>query len=106
MSTQVKQAYTPGPWALRDDSGMAWGQARIAYALWGANDRCVAMLQFGDFSPSSDKIPVAQNDARLIAAAPEMLEALERIIRNGTTFTLTQFDLDAAKAAIRKAKGE
>ena len=46
-------------------------------------------------------------NARLIAAAPEMLEALERcfdIMNNGGTWSIE--DQAAARAAIAKAKGE
>jgi len=46
--------------------------------------------------------PVIKANARLIAAAPELLEALEDILANIDGFP----DTSKALAAIRKAKGE
>lgn len=41
-------------------------------------------------------------DARLIVAAPELLEALQNLL----TFPLGTFQVEAAKAVIAKIKGE
>ena len=90
--------YTPGPWMIDLDNHML--SSCIAEVVAIANDDCD-----GDFSS-----PKEYADARLIAAAPEMLEALERIeelmdslapLRRTDLFNADQ----QAKAAIAKAKG-
>lgn len=43
-----------------------------------------------------------QADARLIAAAPELLDALKVMLENGADYTATR---DQARAAIAKAEG-
>lgn len=53
---------------------------------------------------------VAQENARLIAAAPELLEALKGIIEggnldHGTYWQVDVSDIDKARAAITKAEG-
>lgn len=45
-----------------------------------------------------------ENDARLIAAAPDLLEALQELL--GYDLPIKKAYVDAAKAAIAKAKGE
>ena len=94
--------HTPGPWIVRDfdgsigtvetNSGIAVAQAQGIYPMTPQNHY------------------IREANARLIAAAPELLEALERI----AGFTLSQFmgphDMAlecvlTAKAAITKATG-
>lgn len=58
---------------------------------------CVAICATGD-SPQ----PMENANARLIAAAPELLEALKAMLDNGADYTATR---DAARAAIAKATG-
>jgi hypothetical protein len=48
----------------------------------------------------------AEADARLIAAAPELLEQLEYIVNNISGDCPIGIDLSWAQAAIAKAKGE
>jgi hypothetical protein len=83
-------SHTPGPWEFDPiDRVVVKGSAEIAYMGWSAN----------------------KADARLIAAAPELLETLEELYRliddahDGDrvfTFELAQ----KAKAAIAKARGQ
>jgi hypothetical protein len=91
--------HTPGPWRV-EKSGKR-------LQIWGDVERfgCPWQEAIAKTNVTSDPFTEHAN-ARLIAAAPELLEALERIIRNGTSVTNTQFDIDAAKAAIHKARGE
>ena len=58
----------------------------------------------------ADTMPGAQKALRLAAAAPDLLEALEEIVKeycenpdNGRTL---RWAIDGAKEAIKKAKGE
>ncbi len=96
--------HTPGPWTLGaqypDEIHAAQGQ--IAEALGG---------RWVGSSPYEYEVPaeVAAN-ARLIAAAPEMLEALQDVVNYfwGTEApVLKEGDVESfVKAAIRKARGE
>lgn len=92
--------HTPAPW-LVDGAGTNW-------TVYGLNDqgynRFSAQIQRGNTAPmehtGSDEIAA---NALLIAAAPELLVALEGVLRVADRATV---EFDAARAAIRKAKGE
>lgn len=92
--TQAK--HTPGPW----DCGVV------------VNLRCIDTDEFG-FSiawintDNHNKIEEAKANARLIAAAPELLEALEEIVSaaDGDGWSQLDADLRKARAAIAKATG-
>jgi hypothetical protein len=85
--------HTPGPWTVTDaiwDSG-----GDVAYILTGVKEACAA-------------------DAHLIAAAPELLEALRTLVRmnndagpfGGEIYRdRVERAWDAARAAIAKATG-
>jgi hypothetical protein len=81
-------AHTPGPWSVEDDT---------PFSLW--------------VSCPDGKNPLHQNrlnrdrlaNARLMAAAPELLEALESIVAS-SALTDTQLWADA-RDAVAKAKG-
>ena len=76
--------FTPGPWLIGAiESGMV--------AIDGANGEEVT----GFVSPE---------DGRLIAAAPDLLEALKRCKFDSLNMTLE--DLEFCRAAIAKATGE
>jgi hypothetical protein len=79
-------AHTPGPWKASGFSISAKGSGHIAKALEVYMDRTTR-----------------EANARLIASAPDLLEALEAVI----AISDRKHDAwDAAKAAIAKAKGE
>lgn len=83
-------AHTPGPWAV--------GDGYEVYAITAY--RSVAMV-LGDEH--------AKANSALIAAAPDLLEALERCVREmkGSISFTHEFDdaIEAARAALSKAKG-
>ncbi len=92
MNTQ----HTPGPWKVKSIVGV--------YAQDGS---LVASLH----TPISNG---DNQDARLIAAAPELLEALQAFLRapsvgsdgpGSSTIVVQDFNLRAARAAIVKATG-
>lgn len=95
---QVK--HTPGPWYVQPEQDGA-------FTIW-ANE-----LQLGEVTPDDmgDKLP-AQANAALIAAAPDMLAALEwwqAQMRDDSCDDMGKLldDMSAkARAAIAKAKGE
>lgn len=90
-------AHTPGPWVVTvtDDGGSMVHAPNCAIAtVWPAPD-----------SKAGDNRQSAIN-ARLIAAAPEMLEALQRVIRLVGDPEQTLADIvNCAHAAIAKATG-
>ena len=109
--------HTPGPWHTseppiitdaRNDVLIEPKLCQIGlYAPSGLLSFIVTEL---DDDPTDDlTIAEAQANARLIAAAPELLEALQAMIRygeDGPAKGETGYDIEMkAKAAIRKAKG-
>jgi hypothetical protein len=97
-------ARTPGPWEARRDpshfdtlSSVVGGSARA-----GRIDREL-MVEVG----GRGTVGSQEANTRLIAAAPELLEALElAITRLDTNHSEDLAVYDKAKAAISKAKGE
>ena len=87
--------HTPGPWTVRDERQIAPNQ-RGAYPFYideGPAHR-IAGVRF-------------EADARLIAAAPDLLAALEEAV---PAMTVPGYDseeaIDLARDAIAKARGE
>ena len=77
-------AHTPGPWTAVQDGNVDW------YIV----DENESVIVFG----------LSEPDARLIAAAPDMLDALRavRAYHNGGS----PYSVDAIDAAIAKAEGK
>lgn len=100
--------HTPGPWVVKpekeDDTylrirGQALGHRfKIAKVLCPANE---------DFEQLISEWRETQANARLIAAAPDLLEALQLCLaRLEPAMTELEFEaVDAARAAIAKATG-
>ncbi|QJP06319.1 hypothetical protein [Pseudomonas multiresinivorans] len=84
--------HTPGPWMVDDSEYLAEGGG---LCVMQGND-CIAVV--GDFNPSH---PIDAN-ARLIAAAPELLEALQAVIDHGV-MTGDEWVAEKAMAAIARA---
>ena len=87
--------YTPGPWMVDEDirPGMSWNRH-----IYGANGLAVCFL-----AHSNDKAPERDaSNANLIAAAPDLLEALDELLNDvGRASSLR--GAVKARAAIRKA---
>lgn len=81
------KTHTPGPWRTTGLNVRA-GDALICYATNHWAD---------DETPESER----QANADLIASAPELLDALERLVHP----TADDDDLDYAREVIRKARG-
>ena len=82
---------TPGPWAVSDDAG----QAVVSLGDVPVRDIVVATLP-----------RIHHANARLIAAAPELLEALQNLVEIGKRdLSNPKYDgyFEAAKTAIEKA---
>lgn len=91
-------AHTPGPW-VEDEAG-----------LFGPGGEGICQIIVSDefFGTPRDELPDAEvarciANARLISAAPELLEALRHIV-NGA-LSLPRFAEEQARAAIAKAEG-
>lgn len=93
--------HTPGPWEW---DGSVWNYDSENEAPWlvqGGSDHRVFVL-LGSIKANKEA------DARLIAAAPELLEALQIMVKQFTKTPSTLADTEArgkAHAAIAKATG-
>jgi hypothetical protein len=98
--------HTPGPWLI---------DGTTVYALNGEEtNRFTCQVQGGHVAFRFDKAVRTSTfereaNARLIAAAPELLEALEGMLRASVTGGIEDAELNAleakARAAIAKARG-
>ncbi|CAB3858572.1 hypothetical protein LMG26854_03347 [Achromobacter aegrifaciens] len=90
--------HTPGPWHRDTASGFGCdvraNNGRKVAATWGVNN--------GDPHRPEYRAECDAN-AHLISAAPELLAAIEGVLRVADRATV---EFDAARAAIAKAKGE
>jgi hypothetical protein len=96
-----KHAHTPGPWDYYDMA--AYGIAICKGGIGGQNVGHAHMY----VGLTAEETTA---NARLIAAAPELLEALKGVIVNFPAFNRDRHPclgdaLDAARAAIAKAEG-
>ena len=101
MKNETK--HTPGPWRIEDGEE---GGYRIHYSGLVSNGASVVVGQLiSGYTPSLE-------DARLIAAAPELLAALENALEDMRKHYACLPDdpgtdeMRQARAAIAKAKGE
>ena len=84
--------HTPGPWSINN-----WPQASTDIAIGAAGTPLIAKVALRDVSINEHKA-----NAYLIAAAPEMLEALQDI----AAYYQNSWAADRANRAIAKAIGE
>ncbi len=103
--------FTKGPWTIHEDKGRDFGNGDIDYGgfridapgieqiafVWRSNRRFGSEEMFGAGE--------AEANARLIAAAPELYEALEKIVREHDC-TNPEATVRTARAALAKATGE
>jgi hypothetical protein len=107
-------SHTPGPWSVPPVHHTAYGCLQV----WANDERSTVICDVSG-APSN---PSALADARLIAAAPELMEAVTLLMeamrmqeeRESGAFHIKQEvalciwndALEAARAAIKKARGE
>lgn len=93
-------AHTPGPWHIQDDHGKRWIETN-------GNDDTIAEIHRRRRMGSVYSCEEADANARLIAAAPDLLEALEEFMAHGEQAFGHDFEVMVkARAAIAKARGE
>jgi hypothetical protein len=104
--------HTPGPWYVLpaspdENPGIEASDLPLSIVVWGCAQNC---LDDGGGRGRTAEEAIA--NAALIAAAPEMLEALESVWPflqeddgNGCNSPPYQAAINAARAAISKAKG-
>jgi hypothetical protein len=95
-------SHTPGPWEIKRDIGHFDSATSIrAHQLVGVNpSKYELSLEIGGWA-SVEKL---EANARLIAAAPELLEALEEVLGWETLCPVETYEM--ARAAIAKARGQ
>ena len=96
------QTHTPGPWTIKTDLGIP---LQILGAPTEKNPRYNPITRCGTtfIAPTSDE---AMANARLIAAAPELLEALKNLLAYLETEDMRPLNMNLARAAIAKATGK
>ena len=92
--------HTPGPWTMHprfDDGAEVRSLASVAW--------CSVASTHGASGSQIIDVAEARANARLIAAAPDLLEALERLFRWGSWPSEEhKQDMELARTAIAKAK--
>ena len=86
--------HTPGPWGVK-----ARYKSRVVESQAG---EAVA----GVYMPSGDNVLVQQANGRLIAAAPDLLDALEVTVKRFMDEGYDSTNFEEAIDAIAKARGE
>lgn len=106
MNTETK--HTPGPWAVQRYANY------IGFGVYAHGRGCIAERWY-DKQQDEPYGPEILANARLIAAAPDLLLALEDLVNEIRAYSSPECDdegaigaeeLKAADAAIAKAKGE
>ena len=89
--------HTPGPWEIEGTPRSGWD----IFSL-GEERRYITS------DPMRERAINYERDARLMAAAPDLLEALEKVVSfvDAGQGTWTVEEQQKARAAIAKAKGE
>ena len=97
-------SHTPGPWKI--DPSEEFPLAVIVDDEDGELDGvCICELQ-GEFDDKSSATPEQMSNARLIAAAPELLEACKYALAQLEADGNSELICEDIRDAIRKAKGE
>ena len=89
--------HTPGPWQISKSNNEKLSTVEI-----GTEDRYITLLSW-----TKDIAEEQKANARLIASAPELLEAAEKVIQNGMACSHDEVKARVElRQVIEKAKGE
>jgi len=102
MALPRSMTHTPGPWFVGFSPDMDGESGEYGPDVYDSEVGVFAVI---DGEPETVAQPYLEANARLIAAAPEMLEALERIRDESGPFNLGEMR-KLVESAIRKARGE
>jgi len=93
--------HTPGPWTMSSPMGAGRDEGREPW-FWVSADRTLHL----QVAPCPDGYVAGENEAnaRLIAAAPELLEALRTALDASWNGPMPDYARDQARAAIKKAE--
>lgn len=92
--------HTPGPWVVGNTDPLLFGKQR------GQGTEPIGFVYGPSFPERSDLGKEAIANARLIAAAPELLEALKNLLESHLAGNVIGADVREAQEAIAKATGE
>lgn len=100
-----KTTHTPGPWSTSKDQ-----DARGRHG-WRIDSASRDLMAWAAWPSEAERDSIeAESTARLIAAAPDMLDALQSLVDMAATFPTELHkghpEVLAARAALAKARGE
>jgi hypothetical protein len=102
----MSQEYTKGPWTLTHVQGSNFAIQKFEIrGMFGDKPNVYPIFNKDANAIDGTRIFCSPENARLIAAAPELLESLEEALNYAIDGTGT-FNLSKAVAAVKKAKGE
>ena len=97
--------HTQGPWITFDDPRNSIHGTKTVHVIPAAPGPTIATLSGKGVGPMADRL--VDGDARLIAAAPDLLALAERIARlNRDAVEIGASLVDDARAAVSRATGE
>lgn len=96
--------HTPGPWEF----GHGYTPGASTFDLYGPGGReVIASAMYENMWLSAYDADTNAANARLIASAPDLLEALQSLVANlAEGDFISETRIDAARAAIARATGE
>jgi hypothetical protein len=100
--------HTPGPWHYIKSYPFEEAYNGGEHLILDSGGFVVALTNYDTLNrnPSAPTYLTSEADARLIAAAPELLAALETLLESADRGVITEGDCAQARAAIATAKGE
>lgn len=107
----MSSKHTPGPWCVEDPMGADVGLWIVQSGLEPAQWSCIAMVTDDEDGEARDRggrfigRTEQQANARLIAAAPELLEALQLVGMSAGFQYMSMETREVISAAIAKAGG-
>jgi hypothetical protein len=94
--------YTKGPWNTGDSMNEFYNGRDWTVPVWASNGPEGGKIAAEAIAPARE---MAQANARLIAAAPDLLEALQEIVETLDTNDFAHWT-ESARSAIAKATGQ
>lgn len=97
--------HTPGPWKVA--GGYGWEETKVCYHIVDPKKGWVAQL-WNKYEEDFKSCEESKANAQLIAAAPEMLEALEKVkeyIEHSMNYGILAGVPEFVESAIKKARG-